>query len=289
MNHAISMSVTKNSTRGKAFMRAALHSLHHILPNSLYEALYARAFHLYRRLLHARYARRVCEARTMGHQAMLRRAETVHSVMPYSLVGDSGLELTYDLARHAVDQELPGAFVECGVAQGGSTALIAMVARDEGKHRRCWFFDSYEGLPNPTDQDFAAGHTGDHVRPLPKGSCLGTIEQVSHLLFETFGLSCNDISLIKGWFQDTLPTTRERIGPIALLRLDGDWYESTKCCLEQLYNLVAEGGYIIIDDYDTCYGSAKATDEFRAAWSIATELIPDGRGGRAFQKPTASV
>jgi len=279
---------TSRPSRFKAVARAVLHSMSKVMPTSLYESFYSYAFRKYRERLRAQYHKKVEEARRTGDAQALARGERVYAVMPYSLVGATGLELTHDLAKHAVDEGLEGSFVECGVAGGGCAALIAMVAQAEGKHRHCWFFDSYEGLPDPTEADFADGKTGEHVRPLPKGSCLGTEAQVRELLFKRFKLSESDITLVKGWFQDTLPETKGKLGPIALLRLDGDWYESTKCCLEQLYDQVVEGGFVLIDDYDTCYGSAKATDEFRAARSITTDLIPDGRGGRAFQKPSGT-
>jgi O-methyltransferase len=269
----------------KQFVRAGLHLAHKVLPQAMYDRFYSIGFNVYKKRVRSKYYRKVIEARSRGNADATRRAEWVHSVMPHSLVGSSGLERTYDLAQAAVDENLLGAFVECGVAQGGCAALIARVAAAEGSRRHCWFFDSYEGLPDPTGDDYATGRTGEHVRPLPRGACLGSYEQVDELLFGQFRLSRDDISLVKGWFQDTLPKTRQRIGPIALLRLDGDWYESTKCCLESLYDQVVENGFLIIDDYYSCYGARKATDEFRAREGIDTEIESDGRGGCSFRKP----
>ena len=269
----------------KAAIRAGLDLGHRVLPQGMYARFYNFGFRIYKNRLHTRYYRGVIRARSRGDTPAAQRAEWVYEVMPYSLVGASGLEATYDLATAVVHRGLDGAFVECGVAQGGCAALMARIAANEGKHRHCWFFDSYEGLPHPTDDDYAAGRTGNHVRPLPRGACLGSYEQVSRLLFERFQLPWEDITLVKGWFQDALPETRGGIGPIALLRLDGDWYESTRCCLVNLYDQVVEGGYLVIDDYFTCYGAAKATDEFRAARGIATQITPDGRGGCSFRKP----
>jgi hypothetical protein len=104
-------------------------------------------------------------------------------------------------------------------------------------------------------------------------------------LFERFRLRRQQITLVKGWFQDTLPVTKAQIGPIALLRIDGDWYESTYCCLEHLYDNVSPGGQIIIDDYCSCFGARKATSEFLAARAVSSDLVPDGRGGASFEKP----
>ena len=93
------------------------------------------------------------------------------------------------------------------------------------------------------------------------------------------------IALVKGWFQDTVASHKDKVGEIAVLRLDGDWYESTKIPLENFYPYISPGGCIIIDDYATCFGSKKATDEFIAENLIDTYLRPDGRGGAWFVKP----
>lgn len=89
--------------------------------------------------------------------------------------------------------------------------------------------------------------------------------------------------MVKGMFQDTLPNYWNEIGDIAVLRLDGDWYESTKCCLEWLYDNVLDGGYVIIDDYNLV-GCRKALDEFIASRNIKVDIIEDERGGCWFQR-----
>ena len=164
--------------------------------------------------------------------------------------------------------------------------MLALTNRTVGTTTRPkWFFDSFEGLPEPTAEDYAEdGRTGEFIRPLPKGACLGTIEQVSELLFDTLELPRSEVHLVKGWFQDTVPAQRKDVGPIAVLRLDGDWYESTKIPLEAFYDQITPGGVVIVDDYATCFGSRKAVDEFRGNRSITAELIPDGRGGAWFRK-----
>ncbi len=272
----------------KRIARKILVPLNRVLPQRVYEAVYHPAFAIYQGQLRRSYQSQLASARRSGDQAVVTTRERVLAVMPYSLIGSPGLEHTHDLAQDLVQRGVEGSFVECGVAQGGCAALISMVAAGEGANRSCWFFDSFEGLPDPTNQDFSEGQTGQHIRPLPRGSCLGTYEQVSELLFGHFGLAEETITLVKGWFQDTLPLHAEQVGEIALLRVDGDWYESTKCCLETLYDQVSDGGQIIIDDYCSCYGAQKATDEFIRNRSIETTLVPDGRGGCSFMKPLSS-
>jgi predicted O-methyltransferase YrrM len=269
---------------GKRLAKLVLHGLHALLPRSAYQAVYDPAFHFYQALQRRSYARSMRRVRAQDEATLLRR-QRVHAVMPYSLVGVSGLEHTDELVCQLIAAGVPGAFVECGVARGGSAALIALNARLASPHRSCWFFDSFEGLPDPSEKDLESGKTGQHIRPLLKGSCLGTLEQVDWLLFEKFRLSREEITLVKGWFQDTLPIQRARIGQIALLRVDGDWYESTRCCLTQLFDQVAPGGVVIIDDYWSCHGARRATDEFLAERGLQLELTPDGRGGMSFVKP----
>ena len=265
-----------------------LRGMHAVLPAPAYNAIYQPAFRCYQQLLQGNYARRLAAAKRGSDRALVQKMERVFSVMPYSLISAPGLEYTHDLAQAAVTSRVAGSFVECGVAQGGCAALIAQVAAAEGAGRQCWFFDSFEGLPDPTERDYQDGKTGHHIRPLPKGSCLGTIEQVSELLFDQFGLRRTDIHLVKGWFQDTLPVTRKAVGPIALLRIDGDWYDSTMCVLEHLYEQVTPGGHVLVDDYCSCFGARQATDEFLDRIGLDVQLQPDGRGGASFQKPLAA-
>lgn len=270
----------------KLAAKRVLYGLQRVLPSKIYDAIYFPSFRLYHASQIRDYRKGVEKLERQGadHAAVV-RGQAVAAVMPHSLIGASGLEHTYDLAYDLCTRGIPGAFVECGVAQGGCAALIAKVAAADTTQRHCWFFDSYEGLPDPTGEDFQDGKTGDHIRPLPPGSCLGTIEQVSKLLFEQMGLAREDVTLVKGWFQDTLPVTSSQVGEIALLRVDGDWYDSTMCCFENLYDQVSGGGFIIVDDYFSCYGAQKATDEFLARRGINPTLVSDGRGGCSFQKP----
>jgi len=258
-----------------------------MLPTQVYRPLYGFAFASYKGLLRLLYFRHVIYYWVEQDSVNYRKARAVRRVMPHSLVGSSGLEATYDAAMNLANNHIPGSFVECGVAQGGCSALMAMVAAEYDNGRRMWLFDSFEGLPSPTDQDYdkPGKATGAHLRPLARGSCLGTQYQVEQLLFLKFGLDRRNVLLVKGWFQDTLPASKERIGPISLLRIDGDWYESTKCCLENLYDQVVPGGWVIIDDYETCFGAEKAVDEFLAQRGLIVLMSSDGRGGVQFQKP----
>jgi len=269
-------------------LRSVLVSSRRILPDSLYNPLYNTSFELYRAALRLMYLRKVVAESFNGTSGTLPKYKTVRQVMPHSLVGSAGLEATFDAAVDVVQRGIPGAFVECGVAQGGCSALMAMVAKADSRPRNMWLFDSFQGLPAPTTADFdnSGKWTGQHVRPLPPGSCLGTKGEVESLLFEKFDLGRNSVFLVEGWFQDTLLKNRDRVGAISLLRIDGDWYESTKCCLHSFYDSITPGGYVIIDDYGVCFGCKRAVHEFLDEKQISPSLVTDGRGGISFVKPS---
>jgi O-methyltransferase len=268
----------------RAFVRAMVKTTDSILPPKLFSALYRAAFPVYKRLLQLRYGLRTLFGRyDSGERTMRWR---VYNAMPYSLVGSQGLDASYDICRQLNLEQRHGCFVELGVAQGGCALLIGQLAAEA--KRLIWLFDSFEGLPDPSALDLVGGKTGDHVRPLSKGSCLGQLEEVRALLFERFHLSESQVRFVKGWFQDTLPVWKDTVGPIAMLRIDGDWYDSTKCCLEHLYDQVVDNGAIVIDDYGTCHGCKRAVDEFLGLRQLKVVLSHDGRGGVLFRKPELS-
>lgn len=192
--------------------------------------------------------------------------------------------------RHCESAALPGAFVECGVWKGGCTGLMALANLRYGKHRRdLHLFDAFTEICEPDatiDGDRAvqevrawthgAGGTTGRLTPLTgfydAFGGPGTLEENRTLLEQTIQYDARNIHYHKGWFQDTLPVDAAAVGPIAILRLDGDWYASTKACLEHLYDQVVPSGYVIIDDYDTYDGCRTAVDEFVASRSLPVKL-----------------
>ena len=190
-----------------------------------------------------RYSRHVLYQSIFGSHAGRMRAKLVHSVMPYSLVGSSGLEATYDAATAVI----AGQFQEISSSAAWRREDVRRSwrwwRRQDPSRRRMWLFDSFQGIPDPTAEDFdeKKAVTGEHIRPLVRGSCLGTKSEVESVSLFQVRLSRDSVCLVEGWFQDTLPVYRDRIGPIAVLRLDGDWYESTLCCLHNLYDQCIPG------------------------------------------------
>jgi len=268
------------------FFKKILAILQSLLPKKWYDSFYRFIFRIYKTIIWIDYFRFRLYYKIKGDKKRFKKVKTIHRVMPYSLVGIPGLSQTYDIAIEIEKNNIGGCFVECGVAQGGSSALMALVAHDYKKNRKIWLFDSFEGLPESTEKDYDEKEqsTGKHISPLEKGFCLGAYQKVEKLLFSKFGLNKKNVFMIKGWFRNTLPKYRNKIDKISLLRIDADWYESTKCCLENLYDNVIEGGFIIIDDYGTCFGAKKALDEFLEKKKLSVKLAYDGRGGCYFKK-----
>jgi O-methyltransferase len=265
--------------------RITIPLLQKILPYVMYKVIYNFLYLSYKLILKKSYILHVLVAKLSYNRTRILRAQLTRQLLPYTMGGRKALENAFDIVKLIEDNNVTGVLIECGVAEGGTAAMLGMANRELGNgKRKMWFFDSYEGLPEPTKEDYEDGKTGHFIRPLPKGACLGTLEQVSKLLFSTLNFKKNDVYLVKGWFQDTVPKFRDKVGSIAILRLDGDWYESVKIPLDNFYNDLSIGGVVIVDDYATCFGSKKATDEFRAENNITTPLISDGRGGAWFEK-----
>lgn len=187
----------------------------------------------------------------------------------------------YRLARHADRDALAGALVDCGTYNGGSTALLSAGA----PRRAIWAFDSFEGLPAPSQRDSNdADFDVDEAREFFKGKCLGSQERLEEAVAR-FG-SLDKLHVRKGWFQDTLPIASNEIGPIAVLHIDGDWYDSIYTVLNNLYGFVVPGGYIAVDDYAGVPGAGRATEDFKRQVGDDTVVTRIDQSGAYWRKPS---
>ncbi|TAK04863.1 hypothetical protein EPO33_02600 [Patescibacteria group bacterium] len=202
------------------------------------------------------------------------KIDLLRKVSPYTKNGYPRLSNIFDCATDVERRKLPGAFVECGTWKGGTTAVMGAVAHRFGGTRTTWYFDSFEGMPAPAPQD---GSKTDEIA----GDVLkASVADVEELVFGTLHLPREKNRIVKGWFEHTLPDTKAQIGPIALLRLDADWYEATKLILNELYDQVVPGGWLIFDDYGRWQGCKTAVDEFFAARGLSPKLhFVGSRGG----------
>ena len=213
----------------------------------------------------------------------------INRVGAYSMTSRERLFSLEAAVRYLVRSGIEGGFVECGVWRGGSMMAIALTLLDEGEsERRLVLCDTFEGMPEPGAEDIAM--TGKPAHPRWKKRlidgesqwCRAELEEVRRNLFST-GYDPARMRFLKGRVQDTLPC--DAIGPIALLRLDTDWYDSTKWELEQLYPRLVSGGVLIVDDYGRWRGCRKAVDEYFAANSVAMLLTRIDSYARMGVKP----
>ncbi len=198
-----------------------------------------------------------------------------------------------DAVKHIVANKLDGAFVECGVWRGGSAMAAAYTLLELGDtSRELYLFDTFEGMSPPTEEDvmFDGTHarevlsTSERKEELVNYWCFASLETVRKNILST-GYPENKIHLIKGKVEDTLP--EHAPGRIALLRLDTDWYESTRHELIHLYPRLCPNGVLIIDDYGHWKGAQRAVDDYFAKQSIRPFLGRLDYSGRLVIKPAS--
>lgn len=232
----------------------------------------------------------------------LRRTLLIGRVLPNTMVSARGLMQAYDCVAAIEHEGIPGDIAECGVWAGGTAGLMAAASVRLGSPgaRRFHLFDSFEGLPQPSEHDVdvldefrrqfpdlpldAGSDTGSLTAI---GACAAPLEAVHELFDEVLKIDPADVVIHRGWFQETIPAAEPSIGQLSILRIDGDWYESTKVCLEGLFDKVADGGFVLIDDYNEFSGCRQALDEFLADRGVEAVLEPVEGAGVYFRKQAA--
>lgn len=188
------------------------------------------------------------------------KIELARIVQPYTMASPERVELLIRLASKVIEDGIEGDFVECGVCNGGSAAILAHYAAKTDKE--VWLFDSFQGLPATTAEDkpSANGNTAESE----VGKCVGQLQKVYEVM-EAVGAKDGNWYIHEGWFEDTFPIAAPRIHKIAMLNLDSDWYSSEKLCLETWYDKVVDGGFIYLDDHFYWPGSKAAAEEYFSA------------------------
>jgi O-methyltransferase len=163
--------------------------------------------------------------------------------------------------EQVLSDQVPGDLIETGVWRGGATIFMrAVLAAYHITDRVVWVADSFEGLPTPDVEKYPV----DAIW-LPAASKLAvSVEEVSRN-FAAYGLLDSQVKFMKGWFKESLPNAP--ITQLAVLRLDGDLYESTWDILSALYNKVAPGGFVIVDDY-VIASCREAITDYRTKYNI---------------------
>jgi O-methyltransferase len=187
---------------------------------------------------------------------------------PFTMTGKERMYALFKAVEYLAKNRVEGAYAECGVWRGGSSMLVALTLMHFGDHdRQLYLYDTYEGMSEPTenDLDFQGNTAKILLNGVEKSAeanvwCFADLDDVSQNMAST-GYPLGNIHLIKGMVENTIPSQAPKDG-IALLRLDTDWYESTKHELEYLYPALVSNGVLVIDDYGHWAGCRKAVDDY---------------------------
>ena len=220
-----------------------------------------------------------------------RALQTIRATRPYTMTSAPRVFALCEAIRYVCGNGIAGDIVECGVWRGGSMMAAARTLIEcEDTSRGLYLYDTFEGMPPPTDKDRARDGSASAAEILAAEKkdkdnlhwAYSPIEDVRRNLGTT-GYPSEKVHLIKGKVEDTVTGTSP--GAIAVLRLDTDWYESTLHELTHLYPLLAPGGVLIIDDYGYWQGARAAVDEYFAAQPFRPMLTRVDGTGRVAIKP----
>jgi hypothetical protein len=231
----------------------------------------------------------------MGYQLVMIGAEfqdvpeahkrIFQEVKPFTMTSESNVYTLLQSLEHLKRHNVSGSVVECGVWRGGMmmAAVKGMQLIGE-KSREVYLYDTFEGMSEPGDQDDDKAKSLYREYKRADGTsdwCRGALEEVRANI-ESCGPHPQKVHYVKGKVEETIPGVLPR--EIALLRLDTDWYESTRHEFLHLFPLVSRGGIVIIDDYGAWQGSRKATDEYLAQNRLAYFLHRIDSCSRLFVK-----
>lgn len=209
------------------------------------------------------------ERRITGHD---------YSDIPHSMVSLKRLDNIQMCTEAVIRDDIPGDLIETGVMRGGAVILMRAILKAHGvSDRTVWVADSFEGLPPPNPELYPADAGAEwHLRPPGEVG-------VAHVKrnFDRYGLLDDQVKFLPGWFRDTLSIAP--IQQIAVLRLDGDLYESTMDALVPLYPKLTPGGFIIVDDYNLPM-CRQAIEDYRRKFGIDDEIIPIDDAGVYWRK-----
>jgi O-methyltransferase len=197
----------------------------------------------------------------------------------YSMVGQKRMNNFRVLIERVIKERVSGDIIETGVWRGGACIMARAVLKAYGvTDRKVILADSFEGLPPPNGKTYPAdkGATWHKMAPLAV-----SLEHVQEN-FKKFDFIDDQVVFLKGWFKDTMPLVKSK--EIAVLRLDGDMYESTITVLDALFDKVTRGGWVIVDDYDWVPACKQAVTDFLLRRKLSPEILPIDGVGVYFQK-----
>lgn len=197
----------------------------------------------------------------------------IQTCSPYTMTSVERQAALLNAVEYVSTNNIPGSFVECGVWKGGSSLAAALKFTEMSDIRDIYMFDTFEGMSAPTDDDMDLnGKKADVLLSKEEKSsgssiwCVAGINTVKETMRLAVSYPDEKIRLIKGKVEDTLQENSP--SSISILRLDTDWYESTRYEMETLFPNLSIGGVLIIDDYGHWQGAKKAVDEYLKANGI---------------------
>lgn len=197
----------------------------------------------------------------------------------HTMIGLKRLENIQHCVESVITDDIPGDLIETGVWRGGATIFMRSILKIYGVKDRCvWAADSFRGLPAPN----IAKYPDDEGLNLFEYKELAVSLESVKANFATYGLLDEQVKFLPGWFRDTLPAAP--IEKLAVIRLDGDLYESTMDALVSLYTKLSVGGYLIVDDYGVIPACREAVHDFRDTNGIMEEIIPIDHAGVYWRK-----
>ena len=195
-----------------------------------------------------------------------------------TMIGLARLNQLQDAVEDVITKGVPGDLIEAGVWRGGACIFMrGVLAAHQVTDRTVWVADSFQGLPRPSG-DYPVDGDGF---PFWENPTLAISQEEVEKNFAKYGLLDQQVRFLKGWFKDTLP--HAPIDQLAVLRLDGDMYESTIQTLDALYSKVSAGGYVIVDDYGAVEGCRAAVEDFRNDHGIIAPITRIDWGGVYWQ------
>jgi len=209
--------------------------------------------------------------------------EVLGRVKPYTLTSPERIAALLEAVRYVVRRDIPGAFAECGVWRGGSVLAMVLALQREGiDDRDIYLYDTFEGMTKPSDLDVSdfdspaleqwhkTRNSQGQAWPQWFNQEIFNIDLVRRLLEDT-GYPAARLHFVQGTVEQTIPGQMpERL---ALLRLDTDWYESTRHEMEHLYPRIQSGGVLLIDDYGHWKGCRQAVDEYFSRGDVPAPLL----------------
>ncbi len=184
-----------------------------------------------------------------------------------TMIGKQRMFSNILIAKWITQNELEGDFVECGVWRGGSTLLVKMIFEEYGNNSKVWLFDTFKGMTQPTDVDINFSGELAKVKYLKSKKtdyvdwAYAGYKDVKDNFIRS-GVKIDDCVFVKGDVLKTIPRYNDKLKKISFLRLDTDWYESTKIELDYFYPKIVKDGFLVIDDYGHWGGSRKAADQY---------------------------